>query len=112
MHHQRGIRSARCARSCTAPSRQHAAAAPLVYWHTVVELRKFYSFDTVDMSRPPPRHLTTPQPLTALTMLHSLTRILGGPRPQGPRRLTESTSVPSVKLNSPKEQRCRVARTR
>eukprot|EP00964_Phaeocystis_antarctica_P052958 scaffold31028_cov51-Phaeocystis_antarctica.AAC.1 len=29
MHHQRGIRSVRCARSCTASSRQHAAAASL-----------------------------------------------------------------------------------
>ena len=29
MHHRRGIRSARCARSCTASSRQHAPAASL-----------------------------------------------------------------------------------
>ena len=29
MHHQRGIRSVRCARSCTASSRQHAPAASL-----------------------------------------------------------------------------------
>ena len=28
MHHRRGTRSARCARSCTAPSRQHAPGAP------------------------------------------------------------------------------------
>ena len=48
--------------------KQFDAGAPFA---SGMELLKFYSFDTVDVSRLRPRHLTTLHPLT---MLHPLTR--------------------------------------
>ena len=60
------------------PIKNFEAGAPFA---SGTELLKFYSFDTVDVSRPPPRHLTTLHPLPCYIPL------LGGSRPRCPRRL-------------------------
>ena len=61
--------------------KQFDAGAPFA---SGMELLKFYSFDTVDVSRPPPQHHT---PLPRHTPLPCYIPLLGGPRPRRPHRL-------------------------
>lgn len=69
--------------------KQFDAGAPFA---SGMELLKFYSFDTVDVSRPRPRHLTTLHPLT---MLHPLTRWAATSAPSSASASSSTSASPS-----------------
>ena len=69
--------------------KQFDAGAPFA---SGMELLKFYSFDTVDVRRPRPRHLTTLHPLT---MLHPLTRWAATSAPSSASASSSTSASPS-----------------
>ena len=71
------------------PIKNFDAGAPFA---SGMELLKFYSFDTVDVSRLRPRHLTTLHPLT---MLHPLTRWAATSAPSSALASSSTSASPS-----------------